>query len=316
MVKGLTDFAAKTPFQLTGIGQAARQLLAANVAVEDLQGELQVLGDIAAGAQVPLSDMAQIYAKSMNKGKVQTEEINQLSERGIPIIDALVKLAAKYGNTISKEGVYKAAEQGQITFKTLREALGLLTAEGGIFNVQMEKQSQTLFGLFSTLKDNVFLALAAVGNKLVETFEVKENMQMFIAWIGGLVDRFKRLAEERPGLVKLGFAIAAAAAVAAPALIALGIAVGAVGIGLTGLAAAFGVIFGPIGLAVAAIAGAAYLIRRYWDDIIETFESAWQGIRDAFPGTAQFLEDLWSAVSKPAAGIFTWIEDAWSATLA
>ena len=45
---------------------------------------LETLGDIAAGAGVALSDMAQIYGKSMSKGKVQTEELNQMAGAGHP----------------------------------------------------------------------------------------------------------------------------------------------------------------------------------------------------------------------------------------
>ena len=71
------------------------------------------MGDIAAGSRNRLADLVQIYGKAMAKGKVQTEELNQLSERGVPILDTLVELAAKYGHEISKEDVYKAAEKGQ-----------------------------------------------------------------------------------------------------------------------------------------------------------------------------------------------------------
>ena len=145
LLKDLIAFAANTPFQLPGIGAATRQLLAAGVKAAGVTTELQLLGDIAAGSQVPLNELTQIYAKAMSKGKVQTEEINQLAERGIPILDALVALAGQYGNEISKEDVYEAAQNGEITFKTLREAMELLTAEGGVFNNQMALQSQTLF---------------------------------------------------------------------------------------------------------------------------------------------------------------------------
>ena len=91
-----------------------------------------------------------------------------MAERGVPILGALVKLAANYGNEISKEDVYKAAEKGQISFKAVSEALGLMTSEGGIFHKQMEKQSKTLFGLLSTVKDNVFNVTAVIGDSIEE----------------------------------------------------------------------------------------------------------------------------------------------------
>ena len=45
-IRGLLDFTAKTPFQLQGVGNAGRQLLAVGVNVKELEGELLVIGDI------------------------------------------------------------------------------------------------------------------------------------------------------------------------------------------------------------------------------------------------------------------------------
>ena len=71
MVKQLTDFTAKTPFQLEDVGAAAKMLLSFGVAGDDLIDRLQVLGDIASGATVPLKDMAAIYGKTLSKGKAR-----------------------------------------------------------------------------------------------------------------------------------------------------------------------------------------------------------------------------------------------------
>ena len=54
MVRNLSDFAAKTPFQLLDIGSATKSLLAFGVKAKDMIGTLSFLGDIAAGAGVPL----------------------------------------------------------------------------------------------------------------------------------------------------------------------------------------------------------------------------------------------------------------------
>ena len=202
MVKRLTTFAARTPFQIQGIGASAKQLLAFGVQADDIVPTLQMLGDIAAGAGVPLQDMAQIFGKSMAKGKAQTEELNQMAERGVPILDALVKLAATYGNEMSKEDVYKAAETGNISFKAVSEALALMTAEGGIFHKQMDKQSKTLFGLLSTVKDNVFNVTAVIGDSIERAFGVKAGMRDFITWLKDLNANLKLPVAEQTGAAK------------------------------------------------------------------------------------------------------------------
>lgn len=183
----LTKFAAKTPFQLLDIGAATKQLLAFGVTADKMMPTLETLGDIAAGAGVALSDMAQIYGKSMSKGKVQTEELNQMAERGIPIIATLVARFKEYGHEVSKPDIYKMAEKGLLTFEMLDDALQSLTTGSGIFADQMKLQSQTLLGLWSTVKDNIFNLLAEVGKQLEETFSVKQRMREFIAWLQGML---------------------------------------------------------------------------------------------------------------------------------
>ena len=314
LVDDLAKFSARTPFQLPGIGQAARQLLAMEVPQGRIIDNLQMLGDLAAGAQVPIEEMAQIYTKSLGRGLAQTEELNQLQERNIPIVSALQKVAERYGKTMSSRQIFDAAAKGGIAFKHLHEAMELITAEGGIFHRQMELQSGTLVGRWSTLKDNALLALAAIGDKIDQVFDVKGKMKRFTEWIENGVEWFQRLAEERPGLVKLGFTIAGIAAIAGPALIALGFMASGIGLiagGLGALAGLFGLIFSPIGLFVAAIAGAAWAIYDNWDDVVGFFERTWSGIRGAFPGAAQFFEDLWAAVSAPVHGMFAWVKGAW-----
>ena len=202
MVKRLTDFTAKTPFQLEDVGAAGKMLLSFGVAGDDLLDRLQLLGDIASGANVPLNEMAAIYGKTVSKGKAQTEELNQMSERGVPIIQALVDLHKDLGYEISKQDVYDAASQGKITAQNIEDALRRMSAEGGLFFKQMELQSQSLFGLVSTVKDNIFLGLREVGEEIEKTFGVKEGMRAFIRWLGGLTAELKKPFAEQTGAAR------------------------------------------------------------------------------------------------------------------
>ena len=159
MIGELAEFSAKTPFQFEDIIQATRTLLAFGVASGEINEKLQYLGDISAGAQVPLAEIAQIFGKIQTKGKAMTEEILQMSERGIPVIDALAK---EFG--VSKETIFKMAEQGKLTADVVEKALKGMTAEGGIFANQMVKQSETIMGRWSTLKDVGTLTFRALGS--------------------------------------------------------------------------------------------------------------------------------------------------------
>jgi len=312
MVKSLADFSAKTPFQLAGIGAAAKQLLSFGVAQGDVMGSLKFLGDIAAGANVPLENMASIFGKAKAKGKAMTEELLQLSDQGVPIIDVLAK---KLGR--SKSEIFELASAGRISFKTFADALQSMSEEGGIFFDQMNKQSGTLGGLFSTLRDNVIIALGEIGKQMVETFDLKAVMDVVIEFIGSVTEGFKAFAQEHPGLTKIVFVIAALAAAAGPALLAIGALATVFGVMATGL----GLVMSPLGLVLillAALAAGAAWVYANWEEVAEFFTDIWEKVAGAFrDGVAMvtgFLDsiDLSAIGARWVGGLADGIAQRWS----
>lgn len=146
LIDQLNEFSNVTPFDNAQVIQSGRILLSAGTAAEDVTSQLKMVGDVAAGANVPLNELANIYAKAMNKGKLQAEELNQLSERGIPIIQVL---SEKFG--VTKEEVFKLGSEGKITSQVMNQAFNSMTSEGGLFFDMMRKQSETAGGRLSTL---------------------------------------------------------------------------------------------------------------------------------------------------------------------
>ncbi|WP_088656000.1 tape measure protein [Geofilum rhodophaeum] len=144
----VVELAANTPFSLTELGQGAKRLLAFKEPADQVGDSLRRLGDLAAGASVPVTDLIQAYGKVSAKGKMQAEELNQFAERGIPIISELAKVVG----ATDKE-IYKMAEQGKIGFPELQKAIRNMTDEGGMFYNLMEKQSASLTGRISNLGD-------------------------------------------------------------------------------------------------------------------------------------------------------------------
>jgi len=172
LMSEVVEMAAKTPFSLTELGQGAKRLLAFKEPADQVTESLRRLGDLAAGASVPVTDLIQAYGKVSAKGKMQAEELNQFAERGIPIISELAKVVG----ATDKE-IYKMAEQGQIGFEELQAAIKNMTNEGGQFFNLMEKQSGSLTGQVSNLGDAWDRMLNEVG---------ESNEGMIYAGIGGL----------------------------------------------------------------------------------------------------------------------------------
>ncbi len=158
----LNRFADYTPFDNAEVIKSGRLLMNAGVATDQLSAKLTTLGNISAGAQVPLTDMVAIYAKAANKGKVQAEELNQMSERGVPVMQALAETLGRTTQEILDMGA-----KGQLSFGLLDEALASLSNEGGKYFGLMEKQSQNLAGRWSTVAAAIRNTGIAIGEEAI-----------------------------------------------------------------------------------------------------------------------------------------------------
>ena len=68
LMQQLVTTAAKTPFDLTGIAESAKQLIAYGVSVDKVNDTLLMLGDIASGLSLPLTDIAYLYGTTVVQG--------------------------------------------------------------------------------------------------------------------------------------------------------------------------------------------------------------------------------------------------------
>lgn len=144
----LNQFAAETPFQSDQINRAATSLLAFGVGEDVVIDKLREIGTVSAATGKDFNELATIYGKARVAGVLYAEDINQLVEAGVPIIGEFAKQLG-----VSESQVKKLASQGKIGFNELETAFKTLTGEGGRFDGLLQKQSETLRGVASTLKD-------------------------------------------------------------------------------------------------------------------------------------------------------------------
>lgn len=204
----LEQFAASTPFQLQDLQDGAKQLLNAQVPTSELTERLRMLGDIAAGTGKPINDFVRIFAKVKSTGKVSLETLNQLAERGVPIYSALAQTLG-----VSREEMLDMISKGKVGFNDLDAALKSTATGAGVFAGGMAAQSQTISGLFSTLKDNISFAMREVGQAMGRAFDFKtlladgitffqsfrakvsEMTPMFVAFAGATKAAFAAIVE-------------------------------------------------------------------------------------------------------------------------
>lgn len=162
LMKQLIRTAAVTPFGVEEVTEGAKQLLAFNVAAEDVNKTLIELGDVAAGMGMNLKDLVMLYGTTIAKGKMDTMDLYQFLNRGIPIADEIAKVMG-LDVTNAIEEVQKQIKAGKVTSDIFIQAMQSMTAEGSKFGGLMEAQSKTIIGQISNIKDAIEKKFNEIG---------------------------------------------------------------------------------------------------------------------------------------------------------
>lgn len=148
LMQQMVDTAAKTPFDLMGVAEGAKQLMAFGVSADKVNDTLVRLGNIASGLSIPLNDIVYLYGTTMVQGRLYAQDVRQFTGRGIPLVK---ELAEKYHTTA--DAINEMVSAGKIGFADVEEVLNKMTNSGGQFYNLMEKQSASLTGQIANLQD-------------------------------------------------------------------------------------------------------------------------------------------------------------------
>jgi DNA repair exonuclease SbcCD ATPase subunit len=154
LMKQMIRTAAITPFGVEDVTEGAKQLLAFNIAAEDVNKTLIGLGDVAAGMGLNLKDLVMLYGTTIAKGKMDTMDLYQFLNRGIPIADEIAKVMGLDVTNAIKE-VQKQIKAGKVTSDVFIQAMQSMTAEGSKFGGLMEAKSKTITGQISNIDDAI-----------------------------------------------------------------------------------------------------------------------------------------------------------------
>lgn len=163
LLKDITQFAAKTPFQLKELFIGTKKLLAFGFAADEIIDKMTVLGNIASGVgRNKMPNLILAFGKIRAKGKATMEELNILLEAGVPILDELAKNMG-----VNTSEIIRLTSRGKIGFKAVDEALTSLGSGTGKFGGLMEKQSKSFLGILSNIADFFTNLGNAIGKKLL-----------------------------------------------------------------------------------------------------------------------------------------------------
>lgn len=172
-MKSVSDAVTGTAFATSEAADAAAMAMAAGIKPgREMTGVLSTIADAASFSNKEFSEVAPIFTKAINKGKVMGDTLTQLEENSIPATQALARHLGKTG-----EEIQEMASKGQISFKDLQEAMDKTI--GG----QALAQGETFTGALK----NVDAALGRFGETLLAT-PFKMGPQVFSA-LSRAIDR-------------------------------------------------------------------------------------------------------------------------------
>lgn len=185
----LQDFAAKTPFEFNDVAAASQKFLAFGFTAEQIIPTLKAVGDAAAGVGLGKEGIDRItlaLGQMAAKSKVQSDEMLQLTEAGIP---AWQMLADKIGTSVPQ--AMDMVSKGAVDAQTALQALvgGMEEKFGGM----MDQQAQTITGTWSNMMDGLSQSAIAVGQQISDAL----NLPDLFSSLGDSLQQFAGLVKNQ-----------------------------------------------------------------------------------------------------------------------
>lgn len=186
IVQEINKFAAETPYETAGLTANVRLMMAFGQTALQSMNAVKMLGDVAGSDQERLNRLSLAYAQVFAAGKLQGQDMLQFVNAGF---NPLQILAEK--RKVSMGQMRKEMEQGKISAEMVQQAFEIATGKGGKFFGNMEKQSRTFNGLWSTLRDNFKMMMAELGTELLPY--LKTVLTTMIELTPAIGDAFRQL---------------------------------------------------------------------------------------------------------------------------
>lgn len=275
-LRELSDFAVRTPFTLPGVETAAKKLLAMGFSADELLPTLKDVGDVASGLGLRQDGFDRLI---LNLGQVRTQgkltgrDLRDFAINGVPLVEVLSKQLG-----VAKSAIADMVSEGQISDAMVTAAFRSMASEGGKFANLMEKQAQSMLGMWSNVQDTFIRFMRDAGMPLLENFA-----KPFLSWLleaiqilPVLADKVVKFAE---GFEHWGLVISIVAGVIVGGLIPAFVALAGV---VLPVIASMVLAIAPFLLAGAALGALAYFL-------YEAYQTNFLGIRDAVVSVLEFV---------------------------
>ena len=171
-IEDFIDMGAKTPYESKDLLQNAKLMMLYGASVEEAKDRLKMLGDVAGGDKQKLHQLTYAFSQISATGRLMGQDLLQMVNAGFNPLQIMSEKTGKSMRELKKD-----MENGAISADMVVDAFRSATSEGGRFYQMMEKQSQTVTGLWATIMDNVNMIATSAGKKISETFKINDLMK-------------------------------------------------------------------------------------------------------------------------------------------
>ncbi|MBL5797081.1 tape measure protein [Heyndrickxia sporothermodurans] len=187
-------FAKTTPFAFPDLAETARNLIAFGMDSKKVVPTLKAIGDAAAGTgkgAEGLRQVASAFGDMQTSGNISMDQINRLSDAGVPAIKILANQAGISTDAMKKsisDGAVSSAKAIDVLVKGMQKGTDGIAGKTAAMAGIMEKTKDNWTGSVDSLKSSISSTMA----KIMEP--AKPRIQAGMRWFG---DQFSKL----PGVI-------------------------------------------------------------------------------------------------------------------
>lgn len=304
IVERLKEIGAKTPFEFTGLAETTQLLMNYGFTADDAIDKMMMLGDISQGSAEKMNRIATAYGQMSSAGKVSLEDVKQMIEAGF---NPLREISDSTGE--SMESLYSRISKGTISVDEITASMERSTSVGGKYFQSMDKQSQTLNGQWSTLKDNFnnFIGKVLEPLNVVLTEKILPAVNSVLEALGEKLETadWENFGNTLNTILSIIVPLTAAF-IAYKAVIAISSIITTVTTALNGMTLAqyalnLAMSLNPIGIVVAAISALVAGIIYLWntnEGFRNAIINAWNAICEFFSAIPVFFQNLWENIKN------------------
>jgi len=171
-LRSLQEFASKTPYTFTELINYEKRLLALGFQADKTREVLTTVGDTASGLGLDNEGMGRLikaFGDIKTKAVLSTQEMKQFAEVGVGAYQILAKEILGSADKVAEldEMIQNRAISSEQAISAMFR--GLNQQFGGM----MELQSQTISGMWSTVRDEGENVLRIIGKQIIESSDLK-----------------------------------------------------------------------------------------------------------------------------------------------